>query len=184
MSLRALVRALAALTAVVIALIAPGSAAVAQETCYPPPCAPGISDVTTASGQAVTVTSGTSSFEPGEPVEYGVMSVYQRLGETTADASGAVVVTLRIPELPAGRHSVVFTSLTDGGRVRVPFTVLTAAAVRDRAAVSPADGWRAAGWLPHTGSSELVFLAGAGAGLVATGAGLVLTARRRRGRLA
>jgi LPXTG-motif cell wall-anchored protein len=56
--------------------------------------------------------------------------------------------------------------------------VLSAAAASARAAVSPS-----VGGLPRTGSTELVLLAAAGAGLFATGAGVLLSVRRRRGRL-
>lgn len=116
-------RALAALVLAAVAVLAPTSAAFGQDACYPPPCSPGISDTTSQPGQAVTVTSGTSSYDPGEPIEYGVQSTYQRLGETTADASGAAVATFDMPGLPPGGHNVVFTSLQDGRQVRVPFSV-------------------------------------------------------------
>ena len=178
MSLSTLLRTLLAMLLTGAAVLGPASVAVAQEVCYPPPCAPGITDSTVVPGQTVTVSSGTGSYEPGESVEYGVESVYQRLGQTTANANGAAVVTFRMPDLPIGRHSVVFTSLVDGDQVRVPFTVSSAAAARARAAVSPS-----VGWLPRTGSAELVLLAAAGAGLFATGTGVLLSVRRRRGRL-
>lgn len=116
-------RSFAALVLAAVAVLAPASAAFAQDACYPPPCSPGISDTTSQPGQAVTVTSGTSSYDPGEPVEYGVRSTYQRLGETTADASGAAVATFDMPGLPAGGHHVIFTSLRDGHQVRVRFSM-------------------------------------------------------------
>lgn len=175
MTLRALVRILAGLTLTVLTLLGPTPAALAQDACYPPPCAPGISDSTTVAGQPVTVTSGNESFEPDEAVEYGVQSVYQRIGRATANAAGAVVVTFRMPTLASGNHHVVFTSLVDGDQVRVPFTVLTAAATRARTTVSLGDGK-----LSRTGSTELLLLAAGGAGLFVAGAAVVLSVRRRR----
>lgn len=118
-----LVRTVAVLVFATVAVLGPATAAVAQDACYPPPCTPGISDSTVEPGQAVSVTSGTASYEPGEPVEYGVQSTYQRLGQTTATASGAAIATFPMPRLAPGRHNVVFTSLRDGRQVRVPFTV-------------------------------------------------------------
>lgn len=105
-------------------------------------------------------------------------SVYQWLGQATANAAGAVVVTFRLPALAPGDHHVVFTSLVDGDQVQVPFTMLTAAASRAGTAVSPR-----VGKLPRAGSTELLLLAVGGTGLFVAGAGVLLSARRRRGRL-
>lgn len=110
-------------------LAAPASAQ--QDACYPPPCAPGISDGTVEPGGEVTVTSGAGSYTAEEDVEYGVQSTYQRLGEEKADASGAAVVTFRMPSnLDVGRHHVVFTSMLTGKQVRVPFDLVAASSPR------------------------------------------------------
>lgn len=189
MPLPSLTRILAVLALATVALLAPASAAVAQDVCYPPPCAPGISDSTVVSGQTVTVTSGTGSYQPGELVEYGILSADGTdlpLGQATADASGAVRATFQMPDLPPGTYSVLFTSTVDGRQVRVPFTVPAGLAPGAGGGVVPevrevVSG--VAGKLPRTGSTELLLLAAGGTGLFVAGAGVLLSARRRRGRL-
>ena len=125
MSVR-LTRALAALLlGGLVVLTAPASAQ--EQICYPPPCVAGVSDSTVEPGGQMTATSGSGSFTPGEVVEYGVESTYQRLGETKADASGAAVATFAVPtNLETGGHHVVFTSVLTGKQVRVPFELVAA----------------------------------------------------------
>jgi LPXTG-motif cell wall-anchored protein len=150
-----------------------GLAAPASAQTYDDNESAGVSDSTVTPGQPLTATSGDGSFTPGETVEYGVESTYQRLGEVKADSDGAATATFEVPEnLSAGRHDVVFTSVASGKQVRVPFTVVSSAAA------SPGRGQ-----LPRTGSEELVALTVAGLGLVAAGAGMVVVARRRRSEL-
>lgn len=163
MSARRHVRALAALGLTGFAVLAPATAAPAQEVCYPPPCTPGISDRTVRAGQLVTVTSGTGRYRPGEAVEYGLGSADQQTGQATADDSGAVVVTLRLPAMPPGRHHVVFTSLVGGGQVRVPFQLVHSTTAEQE--------------------QEQALVAAAGPGMVVAGAGVLLALRRRRQRL-
>lgn len=178
MSTSTLGSAAAAFTLAGLAVLGTAGAAAAQTAeCYPS-CPRSISDSTPVPGQTVTVTTAAGSFAAGEAVEYGVESTYQRLGTTTADATGAAGATFRIPtDLDAGRHDVVFTG-TSGTVVRVGFRVVSAADDgrddRDR------DGDGVGGALPFTGSGDIVAISSTGAALVVAGVGLVVVARRRR----
>lgn len=157
--------AAATLTFAGLAVFGTGTAALAQEsTCYPT-CEAGASDSTVTPGQAVTFNSGSGSFAPGSEVEVAVLNeTFTR----TAAVNGNVSLTYTVPEsTPPGRYEVVFTGA--GNTVRVPFSVVAAAAA------SPGRGQ-----LPRTGSEDLVALGLAGGALVAAGASMVVVARRRR----
>lgn len=168
MSVR-LTRALAAFVlGGLVLLTVPASAQ--EQVCYPPPCAPGVSDSTVEPGGDMTATSGSGSFTPGEVVEYGVESTYQRLGEVKADASGAAVATFSVPtDLEVGGHHVVFTSVLTGKQVRVPFTLVAV----------PATPTEAGSGLPD-GIVEVLAVALATALLSTLATRLVLVRRHRR----
>lgn len=129
MPVRTITAALAALLMSGLALLAAPLASAQEQLCYPPPCTSSISDDTPEPGEEMTVSSGPGSFTPGETIEYGVESTYQRLGETKADAAGAAIATFAVPtNLELGGHHVVFTSVLTGNQVRVRFTLVGAPA--------------------------------------------------------
>lgn len=155
--------AVATFTFAGLAVLGTGTAAIAQtaDSCYPT-CSAGVSDSTVTPGQEVTFNSGSGSFTAGESVEVRVLN---QTFTRTASANGNVSLTFTVPSgTRPGRFEAVF-----GDRVRVPFTVVAAAAA------SPGRGQ-----LPRTGSEDLTALALGGSALVAAGAGMVVVARRRR----
>lgn len=164
MTLSKTANAAATLALASVAVLGTGTAALAQtatDPCYPT-CSAGVSDSTVTPGQTVVFNSGAGSFQSGTSVEVRV------LGDTftrQATANGNVSLTYTVPtDTRPGRYEAVF-----GDRVRVPFTVVSAAAA------SPGRGQ-----LPRTGSEDLVALALGGSALVAAGAGMIVVARRRR----
>lgn len=166
MPVRTITAALTALLMGGLVLLGAPLVSAQEQFCYPPPCTSSISDDTVAPGDELTVSSGPGSFTPGETIEYGVESTYQRLGEVRADATGAAVVTFAMPtNLELGRHHVVFTSLLTGKQVRVPFTLISAPAA------APAGG---------LGLLALVALAVGVALLAAVVTGGVLLRRQRQ----
>lgn len=86
-----------------------------------------VTDSTPVPGQTITVATAADSFDPGTSVEYGIQSVYQKLGVTTANEFGAAIVNVTIPRtMKPGRHAILFTGVKDGRptRVSVPITVV------------------------------------------------------------
>jgi len=151
------------------AVCAPGQT---EQSTYPP-CTAGISDSTVAPGQPLTVSFPSGTFTPGETVEYGVRSTYQKLGTTTAAANGSTSATLTVPmNLGDGQHEVVFTGLTSHKVATMAFKVIPASS-------SGSSGSRGA-TLPgsSSGPSGLTMTA-AGIGLALLGGGIVVAARRR-----
>jgi LPXTG-motif cell wall-anchored protein len=138
-----------------------------------------VSDSTVTTDQVLTATTPADSFAAGTPVEVGVESRYQRVGQTTAAANGSAQFTFNVPDnLAPGQHNVIFTGAGPNGApntVRIPFTV-----VRESGAGAGSGPSTAGTALPLTGRDDLIPLAAAGAGLVVVGAGTVVVARRRR----
>ncbi|MBW3648184.1 MAG: LPXTG cell wall anchor domain-containing protein [Actinobacteria bacterium] len=170
MTSRKLLSAAAAASLAGVAVLGLGTPAFAQD--YPPADSPAaISDSTVVPGQTVTANSGSGSFVAGSSVDVMVLGVSTT---RTADASGNVSVTFRVPEnTPPGDFSVVFSN--DTNRVEVPFTVVAAAAA------GPGQGQGQTGiGLPLTGADQIVPLTITGVALVGIGAGIVVASRRRR----
>lgn len=176
MTTRRLASTTAAASLAAVALLGMSAPTAAQEAPYPP--APtgdsSISDSTVVAGQAVTAVSGDGTFAAGGPVDVAVACL--GLDETvTADADGSASFTFT-PASGAdpGRCEVVFSA--GGSTVTVPFTIVAAAAA------DPGRGQRsdAGAVLPLTGTDAVVPLTVAGVVLVGVGAGIVLSARRRR----
>ncbi|MBW3640751.1 MAG: LPXTG cell wall anchor domain-containing protein [Actinobacteria bacterium] len=172
MTSRKLLSAAAAASLAGVAVLGLGTPAFAQD--YPPADSPAaISDSTVVPGQTVTANSGSGSFVAGSSVDVMVLGVSTT---RTADASGNVSVTFRVPEnTPPGDFSVVFSN--DTNRVEVPFTVVAAAA----AGPGQGQGQQQTGFgLPRTGADQIVPLTITGVALVGIGAGIVVASRRRR----
>lgn len=170
MTSRKLASAAAAASLAGVAVLGLGTPAIAQD--YPPANEPAtISDSTVVPGQTVTANSGSGSFVAGSSVDVMVLGVSTT---RTADASGNVSVSFRVPEnTRPGRFSVVFSNSTN--RVEVPFTVVAATAA------GPGQGQRQGGsGLPRTGADQIVPLTITGVALVGIGAGIVVASRRRR----
>jgi LPXTG-motif cell wall-anchored protein len=103
-----------------------------------------------------------TGYLPNEVVTLVLHSTPQNLGTFTADAFGTLTVPFVVPAgTPAGAHNLVVTR-ADGSTVTYPVTV---------AAAGPR--------LASTGADVTVPLA-LGGGLLLTGAGLLVVARRRR----
>lgn len=101
---------------------------------------------------------------PGERVEVGVASVYQRLADV-ALTDGAATVTVTVPaDLTPGLHHLQVRDTTGAVLLALPITVLAAA-----------DG---GGWLAATGTAGVGLALAAALALVAGGA--VLLVRRNR----
>ena len=155
--------------AAVLGMAAPASAQ--TPPCYPN-CTAAINDSTLAPGQSAQVTSGNATFAPGTSVSVTVPGT-NISGTVVADARGNATFNFTVPAgTRPGRLEVVFTA--GSTVVRVPFTVVAAAAAQGQATSASARD------LPRTGTDQMVPLAISGLALVGVGAGIVVASRRRR----
>lgn len=128
------------------------------------------SATTVRAGGAVTLTLARL---PGERVEVGVASVYQRLADV-ALVDGAATVTVTIPaDLAPGAHHLQVRDAAGAVLLALPITVLAAAD-----ATGATGGAAAGGALATTGAAGVGLALAVALALVAGGAVLV----RRRGR--
>lgn len=188
MTLGHLGRGLAALSVASVAVVGLQAPALAQQgggrppgsNCpnpagnYPPgQCRAGVSDNTVTPGQRVTFTSGSDACPPNSSVTVRVISTTDT---TQSDSFGNSTYDFTVPQgTRPGRQELSFSCVLSSNVVRVPFTVVAAAAARS-------DSTRA-GALPRTGADHVTELAAAGIGMVLIGAGTTLVARRRRNSL-
>jgi hypothetical protein len=168
---------------------------------YPPASGGGVSitDTTPAPGQAVTVSVGAGTFDPGSSVTVSIPE-FEISGTVTAAANGGASFTFDVPSgAQPGSVSVSFSGTLDGASVdrEISFTVDAAASggdddgQDDGGGQADDDGQSAGGGqggggqsdrdggLPFTGSDELVPMAITGIALVGAGAFVVAAARRR-----
>ncbi|WP_051681906.1 Ig-like domain-containing protein [Cellulomonas sp. HZM] len=119
-----------------------------------------------------TVYAAAGGLLPGTKVSFELHSTPVDLGSATTDADGTAIVETTVPDVEAGTHTLVVTATDPLGDVHVEKVSVTVLAATDpTAAPTPP--------LAATGS-DTAPLVGAGAALVALGAGLLLLARRRR----
>lgn len=176
-------KALAVFAGASAALLLPaGAASAAAGTDCPPSgegagypgasCTAAVSDTTVVPGEDVTVSG--SDFEPGTTYTIVFHSRSRLLARGTTDSS-TITDTVSIPtNAKPGDHTLVLRGTDDDGGPRVLRTAITVVGEANTSAPQTAG-------LPGTGAdSTLLPLAGAGAGVVLAGAGLVAYSRRRR----
>jgi hypothetical protein len=118
-----------------------------------------------APGETATLAGG--GFAPGAPVTVSVYSTPVLLATTTADATGAIRVTVTLPaDLAAGQHHVEAVGPAPGGGTNTLTVAFT---------VTGSSG----GALSNTGFPGILALSAAGILLIAGGL-LVFAGRRRR----
>ena len=147
---------LAVVALFLLVLAAPASA----QTTYTPPTNVTTSDSTPTSGQAVTYSGSCAT---GDTVTVSVDGT--AVGSTTC-ANGTFSVTVTMPTLSAGSHTVVVAG-AGGTASTTTFTVGAAGG-----------GSTGGGTLPRTGGDPFP-TAQLALGLIAVGGGLVLVARKR-----
>jgi LPXTG-motif cell wall-anchored protein len=128
-----------------------------------------------AASRGERVTLAGSGYRGGSDVELTLNSNPISLGNVTTNGSGAFSTSVVIPQsAPIGAHTITASGVDPGG---APFVLSAAFEVTaSGAAAAPS---AAGNTLPRTGTSTGL-LVGASALLIAVGAALVTTARRRR----
>jgi len=177
-----MLRSLAFAGLLVLGTAATTGTASAQAACYPN-CTLGITinDPEAVPGQALSVTVG--GFDPDTIATGTLNSTPVPLGSKIVAASGAVTFDFTVPADFIGAHSVTVQGFRGGAAVSlvVPFNVVAGGVVAVPVVAAPVPKATAPGGsLARTGTSGSLPLAQAGITLVATGAGALFLARRRR----
>jgi len=178
----AVLRSLAFSGLLVLGLSAATGTASAQGACYPA-CTLEITINATVAvpGQALSVTVGGLDADTSAT---GILnSTPVALGSKVVPASGAVTFDFTVPADFIGAHSVTVQGTRSGAGVtlNVPFNVVAGGVVAVPVVAAPVPNATAPGGsLARTGTSGSLPLAQAGITLVATGAGALYLARRRR----
>jgi LPXTG-motif cell wall-anchored protein len=130
-----------------------------------------VDDATLRRGEEFTITA--TGFAPGALVTATFFSTPVVIGTSTADASGAVIITASVPEDAAfGSHTILVSGEdADGGLLELTATVEVVGAA--------GAGVGAGVDLPRTGTTTLP-LTGVAAVLLSVGGAFFLTARRSR----
>jgi hypothetical protein len=117
-----------------------------------------------------TATCESTGWQPGSDVECVLNSDPVRLGTAKADANGKATLAFKVPNVPAGVHTLTASGIGANGQPRT----LSAAFVVEGPSGSSGGG------LAKTGTSHSKPIAQIGAGAVAVGGLLVLAANKRR----
>jgi len=153
----------------------------AQAACYPNcTSAITINDPEAVPGQALSVT--VNGLDPGTVATGTLNSTPVPLGSKIVAASGAVTFDFTVPADFIGAHSVTVQGFRNGAAASlvVPFNVVAAAVAVPVVAAPAPKATASGGNLARTGTSSSLPLGQAGITLVATGAGALYLARRRR----
>lgn len=121
-------------------------------------------------GQPLTISNGPGTFDANETYQVWFFSSGEELATGQANADGSFSITVTIPDVHPGQHTVEAVGNTSNNAAAAGIRVLAAA---------PASG--GASGLPFTGADVLP-LTSAGAGLILAGGLTVFLVRRRRPR--
>ena len=139
-------------------------------------CALRLGQSSASAGEAVTLAG--AGYQPGSSVALTLNSKPISLGGAVADGNGAFTKVITVPaEAPAGRHTITAAGVDPAG---AQFVLSAAFEVTDaKGAVAGAPASAGGQTLPRTGTSTVLLVA-LSTLLIAVGAALVVTARRRR----
>lgn len=166
----------AAVAGLAVALSLAGAARPAGAQTYGPQPL-GITCSLSIGTSGISLVCTTSGFQPGAAVAFTIYSTPMSLGSVAANASGQASLNAALPtNLAGGDHRVEATGTAATGGV---VTVATTVTLPGTTVEGTATGSQTSRALPRTGF-PVGALASAGSALVAVGALLVFTTRRRR----